>query len=164
MASGNSLISFTALGAEFPATNYATLDTRNNHAVLDFDDTTGETAYFTGIMPQHYSAATGVTIYLDWMATSATTGTIGWLVAFERMGDGGTDMDADSFAADATVTAATVNATSGIIKVTNVAVTAGANSDSVVAGDMFRLRVTRDVANDTATGDAELLGIEIRET
>lgn len=163
MASGDTLAVFTALDAEFPASNYATLDTRNNHAVLDFDTTTGETAYFTGIMPRNYGGG-GVTVYLHWAATSATSGTIGWLIAFERMGDGGTDIDADSFASDQTVTAETVDGTSGIMDVSNVAVTNGANMDSVVAGDTFRLRVTRDVAGDSATGDAELISIEIKET
>ncbi len=164
MASGNTLVVFTVHANEPPASNYATFDTRNSHAVLDFDDTTGEGACFTGIMPRNYSDTTGVTVYLHWMATSATSGTIGWLVAFERMGDGGTDQDADSFASDQTVTAETVDGTSGIMDVSNVAVTKGANMDSVVAGDTFRLRVTRDVANDTAAGDAELISIEIKET
>jgi hypothetical protein len=163
MASGNTLATFTAQSAEFPASNYATLDTRNNHACLDFDTTTGETAYFTGIMPRNYAGG-GVTVYLHWAASSALSGTIGWLVAFERLGDGGTDIDADSFAGDQTVTAETVDGTSGIFDVSSVAITDGANMDSVVAGDTFRLRVTRDVANDTATGDAELYTIEIKET
>jgi hypothetical protein len=29
-------------------------------------------------------------------------------------------------------------------------------------GDMYRLRIRRDVASDTASGDAELLGVEVR--
>jgi hypothetical protein len=163
MASGDTLATFTALSAEFPTSNYATPDIRNNHSVLDFDTTTGETVYFTGIMPRNYAGG-GVTVYLHWAASSATSGTIGWLVAFERMGDGGTDIDADSFASDATVTAETVDGTSGIMDVSNAAIANGADMDSVVAGDTFRLRVTRDVANDTATGDAELISIEIKET
>lgn len=164
MASGNTLLAFYPADSEPPAANYATLDTRNIHPVLDFDATTGETVYFSGVMPQNYSNATGVTVYLHWMATSAVTGTIGWLVAFERMADGGDDMDADSFAGDQTVTAETVDGTSGIIDVSSVAVTKGANMDSVVAGDAFRIRITRDVASDDAAGDAELLSVEVRET
>lgn len=164
MASGNTLIGWTALGSESPASNYATLDTRNNHPCLDFDQTTGETAYFSGVMPQHYSAATGVTVILYWAGSVVGTNTVGWLVAFERMGDGGTDIDSDSFASDATVTAEAADATSGILDVSSVNITAGANMDSVVAGDLFRLRVTRDVANDTLAGDAELYAVEIRET
>lgn len=164
MASGDTLAVFTALSAEFPASNYATLDTRNNHPVLDFDQTTGETVYFSAVMPQNYSDATGVTVYLHWAGSVVGTNTVGWLVAFERLGDGGTDLDADSFASDQTVTAEAADATSGIMDVSSVAITKGANMDSVVAGDAFRLRVTRDVANDTLAGDAELVCVEIRET
>lgn len=36
--------------------------------------------------------------------------------------------------------------------------------DSVVAGDGFRLKITRDANNgsDTMTGDAELIAVEVR--
>ena len=164
MASGNTLLVFTALAGEPPASNYATLDTRNNHPCLDFDQTTGETTYFSGIMPQNYSDTTGVTVVLHWAGSAVGTNTVGWLVAFERMGDGGTDIDSDSFAADATVTAEAADATTGILDLSSVNITKGANMDSVVAGDAFRLRVTRDVANDNLAGDAELYAVEIRET
>jgi hypothetical protein len=36
--------------------------------------------------------------------------------------------------------------------------------DNVQAGDGFRLKVQRDAANDDATGDAELLFVEVKET
>ena len=164
MASGDTLCTFFPADNEPPSTNYATLDTRNGHPVLDFDTTTGESAIFTGIMPQSYSGATGVTVILHWMASSATSGTIGWLVGFEAMKDGGDDMDSDSFAADNTVTAETVDGTSGIIDVSSTTFTDGADMDSVTAGDAFRIKITRDVGTDTAAGDAELLAVEIRET
>ena len=163
MASGSTLVVFTPNGAEFPASNYATLDVRNNHPCLDFDTTTAETVYFTGVMPQSYSDATGITVYVHWAAASATSGTIGWLVALERNGDG-QSITSDSFASDQTITAATVPGTAGILDVTSVAITKGANMDSVVAGDMFRLQIQRDVSNDTASGDAEVYAVEIRET
>lgn len=164
MASGNSLLVWTALSAEFPASNYATLDTRNNHPCLDFDSgATEEICYFSGIMPQHYSDTTGVTVYLHW-SCDATSGTVGWEIAFERLGDGGTDLDVDSFASDQTVTAEIVDGTSGIIDVSSVAVTKGANMDNVVAGDYFRIRIRRDTSVDDAAGDANLYAIEIRET
>jgi hypothetical protein len=162
MASGDSLLQFSPLGAEFPASNYATLDTRNNHPCLDFDTTTGEAVYFTGVMPQHYSGG-GVAVYVHWAASTATTGTIGWLAALERIGDSQQDIDSDGFAADNTVTATTVPGTSGHVDITSVTFTDGADMDSVAAGEMFRLRITRDVANDNAAGDAELYYVEIRE-
>ena len=163
MASGQTLVTFTALDGEPPASNYATLDTRNNHPVLDFDTTTGETIYFSGVMPRNYAGG-GVTVTLMWAATSATSGTIGWTVAWERLADGGTDTDADSFASANTLTAETVDGTSGILDYGTVAFTDGAQMDSTAAGEAFRISVTRDVANDTATGDAELFAVEIKET
>lgn len=163
MASGNTLLTLLPAANEPPATNYATLDLRNGHPTLDFDTTTQEAAIFTAVLPRHYAGG-GITVYLHWAATTATTGTIGWDVAFERMSDATTDIDADSFATAQTVTAATVSGTSGVITVTNVAVTTGANIDSVAVGESFRLRIRRDVANDTAAGDAELLAVELKET
>jgi hypothetical protein len=50
------------------------------------------------------------------------------------------------------------------VKVTSVAFTDGAEIDSLVAGEAFRLLVRRDTATDTAAGDAELLRVELKET
>lgn len=162
MASGDSLIIFHPLQNEYTGSNNATLDTRNGHWVLDYDTTTQEIAIWSGLMPRHY-AGSGVTVYVH--ATSdATSGTMGWDVSFERMSDATTDLDADSFATAQTITAATVDGTSGIVKVLNVAITNGANMDSVAVGEAFRLRIRRDVANDTAAADNNLLMIEIKET
>ena len=163
MASGDSIVVCAPASNSPPASNYATFDTRNAHLVLDFDDTTQEAAMFSGLLPRHYDGG-GVTVYVHWMATSATTGTVGWDISFERMSDATTDLDSDSFATAQTVTAATVPGTSGVVKVTNVAITDGANMDSTAVGEVFRLRVRRDVASDTASGDAELLKVEIKET
>lgn len=163
MASGATLLVFRAGDNEPPLTNYATLDTRNRHLVLDFDTTTQEAAVFRGVVPRLYGGG-GITVYLHWAATSATSGTIGWDVAFERIGAAQQDIDSDGFATAQTVTAATVDGTSGNVTITNVAVTNGANMDSIAVGEMFRLRVRRDVANDTAAGDAELLAVELKET
>lgn len=163
MASGNTLCTFFTADNEPPTSNYATLDTRNGHLVLDFDTTTQETAIFTGVMPRAYAGG-GVTVYVHAMLSSATTGTLGWDVSFERMSDATTDLDSDSFATAQTITAATAPGTSGVVLVLNVAITDGANMDSVAAGESFRLRIRRDVANDTASGDAELLCVEVKET
>ena len=162
MASGNTLCAFFPHDNEPPSSNYATMSTRNGHPTLQFDDTTSWQAIFTAVMPQTYSNATGITVYVTATAV-ATSGTMGWLLALERM-DSATDLDADSFATDQTVTASTVPATSGQPLTLSLAITKGANMDSVVAGDTFRLRVARDVSNDTAVGNTELMSVEIRET
>lgn len=147
---------------EPPASNYATLDLRNNRPTLDFDDTTQETAVFSGVLPAGYAGG-GVTVTVFCSLTSATTGTVGWDVAFERTQASTDDIDSDSFAAAKTVTATTVPGTSGQVLALSVNVANGSEMDSLAAGELFRLRVRRDVANDTATGDAELLAVSIKE-
>lgn len=163
MASGDTLFSQVAVAGAPPASNYATMDRRNIIDVMDFDDTTQETLYFVFEMPRNYAAG-GVTVYAAWMATSATTGTIGWDISFACMNDANQDVDSLAFATAQTITAATVDGTSGKIKTTNVAITNGANMDSTAAGEWCCMRIRRDVANDTATGDAELIGVEVKET
>jgi hypothetical protein len=77
---------------------------------------------------------------------------------------GTTDMDADSFATAQTPTAITVPATSGVIQEISIPFTNGAQMDSLAAGEMFRLKLTRDPANDTSTGDLQLLSVVVKET
>lgn len=163
MASGNTLAIFTPLHNEPPSANYATLDTRNGHPVLDFDASTNETAIFTGVMPQNYAGG-GVTVYLHYAMSSAVSGDIDWDVAFELIGDADQDIDSDGFAAVNSVDNTTVPGTSGHVDVVSIVFTDGADMDSVLAGDAFRISVTRDAASDTAAGDAELVAVEIRET
>jgi hypothetical protein len=148
---------FTATDNQPPSTAFATLDTRNSIAVLDFDDATDESAVFVSIIPEAASLGSGLKIRLHWMAATATSGDVVWDVSLERMT---TDLDSDSFDTIASGTAA-ANGTSGILTVTEITLT---TIDSVTAGDGFRLKVTRDANNgsDTMTGDAELVVCEVR--
>jgi hypothetical protein len=148
---------FTAEHNQPTATAFATLDTRNSIAVLDFDDATDESAVFVSIIPEAASLGSGLKIRLHWMATTATSGNVVWDVSLERMT---TDLDSDSFDTIASGTAA-ANGTSGILTVTEITLT---TIDSVTAGDGYRLKVTRDAnaAGDTMSGDAELVLAEVR--
>ena len=154
-----SLLVFNAFNAQPPATAFATFDTRNSIAVLDFDDgATNEATSFVSIIPEGANLTSGLKIRLHWMATSATTGVVRWGVQIER---GNTDLDADSF--DTAVEAnTTTSATAGIPTVTEITTT---SLDGLTAGDLFRLRVYRDssdTTNDTMAGDAELIAVEVR--
>jgi hypothetical protein len=152
------LATFTAEDNYPPATNYATLDTRNSVLVLDFDATTEESATFIGVIPENAALTNGLTVRLWWMGDTATSGNVRWGVQFE---DTGTDLDADSYDTNAQVTSA-VNATSGIESVASITIT---TIDALAAGDRFRLRVYRvaaDATNDTMAGDAQLVAVEVR--
>ena len=61
------------------------------------------------------------------------------------------------------VQSVTVPGTSGLVDIVNVTFTDGADMDSVAVGELFRLKVARDIA-DTAVGDIELHALEIKET
>lgn len=164
MASGQTLVALTAMDGVGPAANFATIDTRNAHPVLDFDATTEESAYFGFILPSEYAGG-GLTVRVHWMASTATSNAVTWGGSLERHAEGGDDLDADSFATEQTANEAT-NGTSGIVTVTPITFTTGANMDSLAASEGGRLKIARKVADggDTMTGDAELLKIEIRET
>lgn len=164
MASGDTLLTFMPGANAPPTSNPALPDRRNGHNVLDFDDTTNEDAIFEGVMPQHYAGTTGITVYIHYSMSTATSGDIDWDVSWERVGDQQLDIDADSFAAANSVDNTTVPATSGFVDIVNVAFTDGADMDSVAVGEKFRLKVTRDAASDTSSGDAELHAVELRET
>lgn len=154
------LARFLPQANEPPASNFATADLRNGHPVLDFDDTTQEAAIFSSILPRSYKGA-GVTVYVHATLTSATSGTLGWDVALERIGAAQQDIDADGFASAKTITAATVPGTSGHVLVGSVAFSDGAEMDSIAAGEGYRIRIRRDVASDNAAGDAELRFVEV---
>jgi hypothetical protein len=148
---------FTPRENQPPATAFATLDTRNSIAVLDFDAATNESAIFVGIMPEAASLGSGLKIRIIWTATSATTGDTVWSSAIERMT---TDIDVDSFDTAASVTT-TTNATNGVPNYSEITLT---TIDGVTAGDGFRIKITRDATSvaDTMTGDAELIAVEVR--
>lgn len=163
MASGNTLFELKPQDNIPPSSAFATPDVRGGIACLDFDDTTAEAAVFVIALPRHYAGG-GITFYVHWAATSATTNTIGWTLEFERISDSQVDIDSISWSSAQTITAATVPGTSGHVKITNVAVSNGANMDSIAVGEMFAIRLKRDVANDSATGDAEFYLMEAKET
>jgi hypothetical protein len=165
MASGNTLIPWTPWCNEPPAANYATPNVRNARPVLDFDDTTDESAVFSGVLPRHYAGG-GITVTLHWMAASDTTEAhyCRWQAAFEAAA--GQDMDEDGFAT-AKSAGGSPNATSGIETITEIAF-ANSEIDGLAAGGAMRLKVTRDAdgtsGTDDVSGDAQLLAVEIRET
>lgn len=166
MASGDVLCTFTALDNMPPAASYATFDTRNGYAVLDFDDTTDESAVFCGVMPANYAGG-GLTVTVGWMATSATTGTISLDVAFMSVTDDADDLDTKAFAAANNANPTTASAT-GEVDYATVTFTDGADMDSVAAGELFYLKVTRDANGTTSTddvsGDMELVFIKLVES
>ena len=162
MASGDTLATFTPQAGEPPSANFATLDTRNLHPVLDFDGATNESIVFSWVLPRHYAGG-GVTVYIHYAMSSDITNDIDWDISMEQIGDQALDIDADGFGTATSIDGTTVPGTSGNVDIVNGAIT-HANMSSPVVGDGMRLKVLRDAAADTSTTDSELRFVEIKET
>jgi len=151
---------FTPLNNQPPASAFATLDTRNSVAVLDFDDgATNEASIFVSVLPEAAVVSSGLKVRIHWMATSATSGNCRWGAQFADL----SDQDIDSYAFDtATEVSTATSGTSGNVTVTEITCT---SIDSITAGKPYAIKVYRDssdTTNDTMTGDAELIVVEVR--
>jgi hypothetical protein len=152
---------FTPLSAEFPASNFPQLTISNRRPVLAFDASTDETAYWTGIAPQGITGT--ITVVVTYAMASATTGNIYWQAQLEAItAADATDTDAATSFDTANSGNGAVPGTAGYIAQISITMT---NADSIAAADYFRLSVNRDAdnASDTATGDAYLLAVELRD-
>ncbi len=161
MASDQTLLIFNPLHNEPPASNFATPDTRNQHPVMDH--AIDEVSVFSCVMPAHYGGG-GVTVFLHYAMSSATSNDIKLETSFERIGDQQQDVDSDGFAAAQDTGDVTVPGTDGLVDIASTTHTNGAQIDSIAPGEGFRLKIERvAVAGVDATGDLELLFIEMKE-
>ena len=149
-----------------PVDCFATIDTRNNKPVLDFDAASNEVAMFQGFMPRHYGGG-GLTITVGWMASTATTGDTSWKIFLMSVTDDADDLDTKNFAAPNENTAVDVPSASGEVDYFTITFTDGADMDSIAVGELFYLLLMRDAqdgTNDDMAGDAEVVFLEIQET
>jgi hypothetical protein len=174
MASGDSLLLFPAAAGVAPGATFATFDIlvgastpAESVLILDFDDTTQEYIDFYGVMPQHYSSTTGVTLKLFYSAAEAATDVVEWQAAFRRVADDAEDLDTTAHTYVFNATVDTAPSVVGEVGVATITFTDGADMDSVVAGDYFILRVSRDPSPSSGTdvtGDASIHAVEIQDT
>lgn len=156
-----------------PTTAFATFDTRTgastpteNVPLYDFDDSTAE--YLDIYCRLESYAGGGLTITLDWSATTATSGDVIWGAAIRRIADDAEDMDVAHTYDFNDASADTAASASGERSRASITFTNGADMDSLADGETFILRIRRNAAagGDTMTGDAELWAwsIVIKET
>jgi hypothetical protein len=126
-----------------------------------FDASTEEWLCWSFRMPADYASAPVAKV--QFKMASATSGAVVWDVRLSATTPGDAqDVDAQDFASANTATTS-VPATVGYLTEASVTLT---NADSLAAGDFVVVRVARAAADgsDTATGDAELLGVAISYT
>ena len=157
-----SLPPFLPINSQPPASNFATRDTTNSTSpvdVLDFGDSASQYAIWTGLIPEGFSMTGGLKIRITWKLTTATpSGNVVWAAQIERMN---TDLTADSWDTNVYTAVGAANGTAGIVTTTEITMT---TVDGLLTAEPFRIRIYRDGANasDTASGDAELILMEIR--
>lgn len=172
MASGNTLIVFSARDGVPSATSGAVHGILAGGSTpaegvpyLAFDSAADEYADFLGVMPRNYAGG-GLTCKLYWASTQ-TSGTCRWGVAFRRIADDAEDVDT-SHTYDFNTGGATTASAVGEVDYFDITFTDGADMDSLAVGELFNLRVFRDgdgtSGTDDLTGDAFLIAIEIKET
>ena len=169
MASGDTLLILNAHGSVPPATIYATLDVIPattatpdiNSTVLDFDSATDEYADWLVVMPRHYGGG-GITLTFMWTGTP-TSGTVAWACQIRREENSSAHITG-AFASAVVASADTVEGTARNMNYTTLAMTDGAQIDSVAVGESMTVRVYRDISADNMASDAELHRIEIKET
>lgn len=152
----------TPEAAHFPSSNFPQLTTSNRRPVLAFDASTAETCYWTFIAPQGLTST--LTLLIMYAMASATSGGVAFDAAIEAITPGDT-VDTDSttsFDTTNTGTDAAVPGTAGYVDSVSVTLT---NADSIAAGDLVRVSLTRATANatDTATGDLYVFAVEFRD-
>ncbi len=160
MASGDSLFLFDPLSNRPPATNYASVDLRNGFLVLDFDDSTNETAQFLAALPSHYGGAQLLAI-VTWTTTTATTNNAKLRIEVTHLG-GGANLDSLPTVDGSDEITVTAPSTSGQLVLSQ---TSSFSAGAAVAGDLLLVGLTRlatDVS-DTLVNDIEVVSIEIRE-
>jgi hypothetical protein len=155
-------VSFTPLDAVFPASNFPELKIDGQRRpVLAYNDSTDETAYFHFIAPQNLTGT--LVAVITFRMASATADEVIFNAAIEAISAGDSlDTDAaSSFDTDNASAATTVPGTAGFLGQISITLT---NKDSIAPGDSCRLRIVRDADNagDDATGDAEILNVELR--
>lgn len=129
---------------------------------LFFDAATAESCFFF-FRAVRYPNAGNLSVDIEWVADTATTGNVVWaaaLAAITPETDTGST-DSKAFATEQSVTDGQLGTNARRIMKCTISVT---NLDSLTLDDWCCLRIKRDAANgsDTMTGDAGIVKIAVR--
>jgi hypothetical protein len=166
MASGSSLFPFNVIEVSGPTATYLTPTIYGalNLPILQYPNTLSNPMEFVFVMPQFYSGG-GLTILLNWLAETATSGNVRWKVSFSRLNPGNQNLSTPAFSTAVVSGTVAVPGTTGVGGQTIVTVTNGSQMDNVAAGDQFLMKVERDnTVGSNAAGLVDLMSGELRET
>ena len=159
---GEPLIAFVAAHGSPTTTNYATFDqTAANVLVLDFDDTTSESAVFFGVMSGGYDGTSSIDVEIGWkFSTYVGSQTCDWEASWCRVDDDGQSVESLTYAT-AQAVLGTEAGTTGELSYDAITFT-NAQADGIQPNEFFALKITRDATGGTASpGDAELAFVNV---
>lgn len=160
-------IHFFVQNAKLPTSNPARIDAGDQNWRLLFDPATSQSGIWQFVMPQDYASVIGCSIRLLFTMNTTQSGTNAVIWRTYLMADtpgDAEDINSSGFGSANSGTSTLLNnQTAGYVRSILIAQT---NDDSLSAGDIVQLKIDRDAANgsDTATGDAELVGILLEYT
>ena len=141
---------------------------RNGHPCMEFpaseeDSTQDDSVDFIFRVPSTFSTSNNLQVDWVWSAEGATSGNVVWIVEVEAFGPALIDLDSDSFDTAQTVTTAT-SGTDGNTVTSSIQFTV-AEFDGVAAGNLVRIRLTRNSneALDNLAVRAQVYGISVEE-
>jgi hypothetical protein len=171
MASGDTLFTLLPLGSIPTATVYATLDTIADGStpagavpVLDYDGAAAnEHADWVEVMPSHYAGG-GLTFTIYYAASGTDGSDIQFEVRAVKTVGGDTITTENLGGATGTDITDTPNGTANVMDVTPTGAITHANAGEPVAGNVMRIRVTRDFDHAANTDDAQVVAVHVAET
>lgn len=154
---------FSMSEGDLPVSNPATLATRNGFDVMAFTATVTDRVFFSTQVPSWYAGA-GLCVCFWWASNLTTTTNVLWEVALESHTATVDDLDADSYGTVKTVLSANPS-TAGWLRYEEVFLGTSAETDSIVAGESCRFRVSRlgADASDDLGGVSHLFMVALKE-
>ena len=124
------------------------------YRVLHFDQTTDESCYFLGQLPENYGAAANIEVDVRWLTDVSTTGTVRW--AAQVLGR--TNGETWDVALSSETTVDDARSAASALHVATIAIAAPALAPS----DEFVLRILRKGGVGGYAADADLRGVVLK--
>ncbi len=166
-AKNKRVIHMLVQNAKLPASNPARIDAGDQNWRLLFDPATSQSAIWQFVMPQDFASVIAFSVRLLFTMASTQSGTnaVIWRTYIMAITAGDNeDINSNGFdSANSGTATLTNNLTAGYVQSISITQT---NKDSLSGGDIVQFKIDRDAAagGDTATGDAELVGILLEYT
>lgn len=158
----NASYGIASVGTVTPTQSGST--TRFGRSVQTFPAETRASCDFETCIPESYNTASTLTVEVDCVSATATTGNVVLDLSFERLHEASFDLDAAGFDSVQQSAATPCSATSGVIFTVTVTFTQ-TQADEITPGDLAIVRVLRQTEDedDDMAGDLHVLALRLKQ-